>query len=99
MSKKYNTNLNYLFVNFRHKSSPQAWSYNDASVTHGNVFSGHISTYGAGGAIQDFHSLKNETAAILKELKEGLWISRATRFVTLDFTVYNANINLFCIVK
>ena len=46
---------------------------------------------------QDLHSLKNESLAIVKELKEGLWIGRGTRFIAIDFTVYNANINLFCI--
>jgi len=47
---------------------------------------------------KDLHSLKNESKAIIDELKEGLWITRGTRFVSVDFTVYNANINLFCIV-
>ena len=28
-----------------------------------------------------------------------MWISRATRAVILDFAVYNANVNLFCVVK
>jgi hypothetical protein len=31
--------------------------------------------------------------------QELLWIDRGTRLVIADFTVYNANINLFCIVK
>ena len=84
---------------FRHRTQAEAWSYNEAEVTMGNNHPGVIANYGPGGSIQDFHSLKNETAAIIKELKEGLWISRGTRFVTLDFTVYNANINLFCIIK
>ena len=35
----------------------------------------------------------------MAELKEGLWITQATRFVTIDFAVYNVNINLFCITK
>lgn len=35
----------------------------------------------------------------MANLKENLWITRATRAVFLDFTVYNANLNLFCIVK
>ena len=84
---------------FRHRTQAEAWSYNEQEVTMGNNHPGVIASYGPGGSIQDFHSLKNETAAIIKELKEGLWISRGTRFVTLDFTVYNANINLFCIIK
>jgi len=31
--------------------------------------------------------------------QEHLWLDRGTRVVFIDFTVYNANINLFCIVK
>ena len=34
-----------------------------------------------------------------QELREYLWIDRSTRIVMVDFTVYNANINLFCVVK
>ena len=58
-----------------------------------------VGTYSGGGATQNLNSLKNESALIIKELKEGLWIGRATRVVFVDFTVYNANINLFCVVK
>ena len=36
---------------------------------------------------------------MIHELKESLWISRATRAVIVDFAVYNANVNLFCVVK
>ena len=28
-----------------------------------------------------------------------MWIDRSTRVVMVDFTVYNANVNLFCVVK
>jgi hypothetical protein len=27
------------------------------------------------------------------------WLTRGTRVVFIDFTLYNANINLFCVVK
>ena len=36
---------------------------------------------------------------VAQELREYLWIDRSTRIVMVDFTVYNANINLFCVVK
>ena len=36
---------------------------------------------------------------IVLSLQELLWVSRATRAVFVDFAVYNANINLFCVVK
>ncbi len=35
----------------------------------------------------------------LESLKTNLWLNRGTRVVFLDFTVYNANINLFCQIK
>ena len=62
-------------------------------------FTGVIATYGGDGYTQDLHYLKNESLAIVKELKAGRWIDQGTRFVTIDFTLYNANINLFNIVK
>ena len=33
------------------------------------------------------------------ELKTNRWLERGTRLVTIDFTVYNANINLFAVIK
>lgn len=32
-------------------------------------------------------------------LRLNKWLDRGTRVVFLDFTVYNANINLFCQIK
>lgn len=84
---------------FRKRTSADAWKYQSSSALKGTEYSGVITSYSGAGSIQDLHSLKNESAAIIKELKEGLWISRGTRLVTIDFTVYNANINLFCIIK
>lgn len=42
---------------------------------------------------------KDETGKLIDVLKENLWLDRGTRVVFIDFTVYNANINLFCIIK
>ena len=62
-------------------------------------FSGQIGSYSGAGYAQNFHYLKNETQAIIAELKQGLWVTQGTRFISVDFTVYNANINLFCVAK
>ena len=58
-----------------------------------------MSTYSGGGYVQNLHYQKNVTEAILSELKNNLWIDQGTRFLTIDFTVYNGNVNLFAIVK
>ena len=49
--------------------------------------------------MQNLRETAAGTKEIIKELKEGLWIGRGTRYVTVDFTIYNANINLFCVIK
>ncbi len=28
-----------------------------------------------------------------------MWIGRGTRYIVIDFTIYNANVNLFCVIK
>lgn len=81
------------------KTHQHAWVYQTENELKGTPVSGSMGDYSGAGFIQDLNSLKNESAAIINELKQGLWISSATRFISLDFTVYNANINLFCIIK
>ena len=58
-----------------------------------------LTTYSGGGYVQNLHFQKNITKAMLAELKQNLWIDRGTRFLSIDFTVYNGNINLFAVVK
>ena len=64
---------------------------------------GLLATYSGAGSIQDLRDANgnanaNVTKYILRELKEGLWIKRGTRYVSVDFTLYNANINYFCVI-
>jgi len=86
---------------YRDKSSASAWMYQTAAElkTTPMIHVGKVGYYSGGGAVQNLHSLKNESKLIIKELKEALWIGRGTRAVFVDFTVYNANINLFCVIK
>ncbi len=58
-----------------------------------------ISTYGGGGYVLDLTPNHDDASAQLSDLEKNLWIDRGTRVVFLDFTVYNANINLFCQIK
>ena len=65
----------------------------------GNSHWGHQATYSGAGSIQTLREKKEDTLDIIKELREGLWIGRGTRYIALDFTLYNANINMFCVIK
>uniref|UniRef100_A0A6A7FVV9 Polycystin-2-like n=2 Tax=Hirondellea gigas TaxID=1518452 RepID=A0A6A7FVV9_9CRUS len=76
------------------------WTYNSPEALGGGIpYWGKIATYGAGGSFADLGSNRNITNVILVNLRKNLWIERGTRAVFVDFTVYNANINLFCVVK
>lgn len=60
---------------------------------------GQVSKYGGGGYYQDLSRTKEDSANRLQFLKDNLWLDRGTRAVFLDFSVYNGNINLFCIAR
>lgn len=47
----------------------------------------------------DLPGSRQGSAEALQDLQEGLWLDRGTRVVFIDFSVYNANINLFCVLR
>jgi len=81
------------------KMNGTAWEYHSASELGGSSHPGRLTGYGGGGYIQDLASTKSDSLNIILDLKEHMWLDRGTRAVFVDFTVYNANINLFCVVK
>ncbi|PAA56728.1 hypothetical protein BOX15_Mlig009305g2 [Macrostomum lignano] len=76
-----------------------AWNYSTEQQLDGRGYSGKLATYNGGGYYIDLGRSREESTAKIDELFHGLWIDRATRAVFIDFTVYNANINLFCVIK
>ena len=75
------------------------WNYQTEEELQGRSHWGLISTYKAGGFAQDLTTRRDSSLEIIEELKQYLWLDRGTRAVFVDFTVYNANINLFCVIK
>ena len=63
------------------------------------TFDGNIASYGSGGFVQLLVRNKQQSALILQDLKYNTWISQSSRVLFIDFSLYNANINMFCIVK
>lgn len=75
------------------------WIYSEQSETQSLSFRGKITTYGGGGFYTDLPKNKNQTTELFENLKNDLWITRGTRAVFIDFTTFNANIDVFGIVK
>ncbi|XP_041641250.1 polycystin-2 [Cheilinus undulatus] len=76
-----------------------AWVYTTESEMNGSSYWGQVSKYGGGGYYQDLSRTREESAVQLQFLKDHLWLDRGTRAVFVDFSVYNGNINLFCIAR
>lgn len=77
----------------------KAFEYQTKKELDGSTYWGQLTSYSGGGYVQDLSKTKNETTRIIDALFDNLWIDRGTRVVFIDFTVYNANINLFCVVR
>lgn len=75
------------------------WTYQTESQLDGSSYWGMLTHYSGAGYVQDLTSRLNTSTDIINYLFNNLWIQRGTRVVFIDFTVYNANINLFCVVR
>ncbi|XP_039217129.1 polycystin-2 isoform X2 [Crotalus tigris] len=76
-----------------------AWTYSSEKDLNGSSHWGLIATYSGAGYYQELSKSKEDTSALIAVLKNNLWLDRGTRAVFIDFSVYNANINLFFIVR
>ncbi len=87
MKKIHPTSVVYLF----------RWTWRSQAESKSEGVSGTIAYYTGSGYYLDLGTTRPESEAMLKELFEGLWTDEATRAIIIDFTLYNANLNLFCI--
>uniref|UniRef100_K7G666 Polycystin 2 like 2, transient receptor potential cation channel n=1 Tax=Pelodiscus sinensis TaxID=13735 RepID=K7G666_PELSI len=74
------------------------WSYSSASSLAPWHW-GAIGLYSGGGFMFTLPKSKSESIRKLAFLRRNGWITRGTRVIFIDFSVYNANINLFCVVR
>ncbi|XP_055374524.1 polycystic kidney disease 2-like 2 protein, partial [Condylostylus longicornis] len=49
--------------------------------------------------IENLKLTRYENEEIFKKLKNILWIDQGTRLIILEFNLYNANIDMFCLIK
>lgn len=76
-----------------------AWTHYDASELGGLFYWGKLAAYPSGGFYQDLMEQRAASADALAALQELNWIDAASRAVLVEFTIYNANLNLFCVAK
>ncbi|NXX81390.1 PK2L2 protein, partial [Urocolius indicus] len=74
------------------------WKYTSASSVS-PWYWGSVGLYSSGGYMFTLPKSKQESMEKLVFLRQNSWLTRGTRVVFIDFSTYNANINLFCIIK
>ncbi|XP_011790672.1 PREDICTED: polycystic kidney disease 2-like 2 protein isoform X3 [Colobus angolensis palliatus] len=74
------------------------WRYS-TSNTNSPWHWGFLGVYRNGGYIFTLSKSKSETKNKFIDLQLNSWITRGTRVIFIDFSVYNANVNLFCIIR
>ena len=76
-----------------------AWEYVSPDEIWGFITVAEYSSYGGGGYFMKLDVNRDVCQKIFEELQEHNWFDRATRAVILEFTLYNANTNLFVYSK
>ncbi|CAF1423747.1 unnamed protein product [Adineta steineri] len=77
----------------------ESFKYTPSTSLFGFKTTGKVGVYDQGGFTHTFGSSQEEYKNDIEKLKNNLWITLGTRAIILDFTVYNANLNLFCQVQ
>ncbi|XP_071482651.1 polycystin-1-like protein 2 [Diadema antillarum] len=74
------------------------WRYQTASALNGLPHTSNSYIYSGGGYVAQFGTTRDEAIATAQYLRERGWYDKYTRAIFLEFTVYNANVNLFSVV-
>ncbi|XP_078399144.1 polycystin-1-like protein 2 [Cetorhinus maximus] len=57
----------------------------------------NLAVYRGSGYVADLTTDKHNASRIVKYIAESNWLDSYTRAIFVEFTVYNANVNLFCV--
>ncbi|KAM6064195.1 polycystin-1-like protein 2 [Theristicus caerulescens] len=76
-----------------------AWQYQSQSKLRGHPTWGKLAIYRGGGYVIHLGTDAKNASRILQYLFNNVWLDTFTRAVFVEFTVYNANVNLFCIIS
>lgn len=76
-------------------SCPSRWLHNSALELRGYPFWGKMNLYSGGGYPADLGYDYPTALTVIADLHSHRWVDQQTRAVFVEFTVYNANTNLF----
>ncbi|XP_077451223.1 polycystin-1-like protein 2 [Stigmatopora argus] len=77
---------------------PSPWKYLSQGKLRAYPIWGNMALYRGGGFVLDLGPDLENSSRWLQYLYENRWFDAYTQAIFVEFTVYNANVNLFCIV-
>ncbi|XP_019742004.1 polycystic kidney disease protein 1-like 2 [Hippocampus comes] len=77
---------------------PSPWKYQSQGKLRAYPIWGSMILYRGGGFVVDLGPDLENSSRSLQYLYENRWLDAHTQAIFVEFTVYNANVNLFCIV-
>ncbi|XP_070762062.1 polycystin-1-like protein 2 [Enoplosus armatus] len=75
-----------------------SWTYQSQGKLRAYPIWGSVMLYRGGGFVVDLGPDLHNSSRSLQYLYDNIWFDVYTQAVFVEFTVYNANVNLFCIV-
>jgi len=77
-----------------------SWEHKAQEILFRNSYTGLISKYDGGGFVQNLSSSsRDESHVLIQGMRNSDWINQAARVIFIDVPIYNAQINLFCLVR
>ncbi|XP_071948700.1 polycystin-1-like protein 2 [Antedon mediterranea] len=73
------------------------WSFQHKHKAKGSYFVGKLHVYDRGGHIAELRGNISAANNILGTLQKSKWFEKHTRAVFIEWTLYNADVNLFCV--
>ncbi|XP_076011881.1 polycystin-1-like protein 2 [Genypterus blacodes] len=75
------------------------WTYQSQAKLKASPIWGSVKLYRGGGFVVDLGPDLQNSSRSLQYLYDNTWLDVYSQAVLVEFTVYNANVNLFCIVR
>ncbi|KAK1903165.1 Polycystic kidney disease protein 1-like 2, partial [Dissostichus eleginoides] len=94
----YDPGWNHLVKENVSRSTFSPWTYQTQTQLRAHPFWGKMVLYRGGGFVAEIGPDSQNASRTLEYLFRNTWLDANTRAIFVEFTVYNANVNLFCIV-
>ncbi|XP_056384123.1 polycystic kidney disease protein 1-like 3 [Hyla sarda] len=79
-------------------ASSDMWMYHTVDVLGSHSIWTQRGYYPGGGYVAELGLNRNSADSIITDMETSTWIDSNTKAIFVEFNVYNANINLFCLV-